>query len=232
MKTTIRTILMLLLLTISATVTAQSKPGTFSVTPKIGVSIAKLTKWDWVKGITLDHADSRHKAGFTGGAELQYQATDIIALSVGAMYSMQGVGFDDYAVENGDGTFTGVNNLHLDLQYITMPILFNCYVAKGLALKAGVQPAFLLDARMKSEAAIYTVAEDGMKTYQPVEEIDSKWTTVKSFDVTIPVGISYEYENVVLDARYHFGLTTVFKSGLWSSTNSVFSVTIGYKFDL
>ena len=48
---------MLLLLTVSATVTAQSKPGTFSVTPKIGVSIAKLTKWDWVKGITLDHAD-------------------------------------------------------------------------------------------------------------------------------------------------------------------------------
>ena len=85
---------------------------------------------------------------------------------------------------------------------------------------------------MKSEAAIYTVAEDGMKTYQPVEEIDSKWTTVKSFDVAIPVGISYEYENVVLDARYHFGLTTVFKSGLWSSTNSVFSITVGYKFDL
>lgn len=227
-----KAILLLSLFYLSLTVQAQGAPGKFSVIPKIGVNISKLTKWDWMKGQTIDHAGTRYKAGFTGGVELAYQATDVVALSVGAMYSMQGVGFDDYAVENGDGTYTGVNNLHLDLQYITMPILFNCYVAKGLALKAGVQPAFLLDARMKSEAAIYTVAEDGMKTYQPVEEIDSKWTTVKSFDVAIPVGISYEYENVVLDARYHFGLTTVFKSGLWSSTNSVFSITVGYKFDL
>lgn len=227
-----KAIISLLALITSLTLSAQNAPGKFSVIPRIGVNIAKLTKWDWMDGLTLEHASSRFKAGFTGGAEIAYQATNVTALSVGVMYSMQGVAYDDFVVENGDGTFTGVNNLHLDLQYITLPVLFNCYVAKGLALKAGVQPAFLLDARMKSESAVYTLSEDGMKTYQPVEENDSKWTTVKSFDISIPVGISYEYENVVLDARYNAGLMSVFKSGLWSSTNSFFSVTVGYKFNL
>lgn len=227
-----KAILLLSLFYLSLTTQAQGAPGKFSVVPKIGVNISKLTKWDWMKGQTIDHAGTRYKAGFTGGVELAYQATDVVALSVGAMYSMQGVAYDDYAVENIDGTYTGVNNLHLDLQYITVPVLFNCYVAKGIALKAGVQPAFLLDAHLKSENAIYTLSEDGKKTYQPVEEIDDKWTTVKSFDICIPVGVSYEYEQVIIDARYHIGLSNVFKPGLWSSKNSTFSVTVGYRFQL
>ena len=55
-------------------------------------------------------------------------------------------------------------------------------------------------------------------------------TDVKSFDFSIPVGLSYEYNNVVLDARYNWGLTKIADNS--DSKNSVFQITLGYKFDL
>jgi hypothetical protein len=53
---------------------------------------------------------------------------------------------------------------------------------------------------------------------------------VKSVDFSIPVGISYEYANFQLDARYNWGLTKIYKHG--DDKNSVFQITLGYKFDL
>ena len=52
----------------------------------------------------------------------------------------------------------------------------------------------------------------------------------ESFDFSVPVGISYEYANFQLDARYNIGCTKVFKGT--DEKNSVFQVTLGYKFDL
>jgi len=67
---------------------------------------------------------------------------------------------------------------------------------------------------------------------------------MKTFDFAIPVGLSYEYQNFVFDARYNFGVTKVFDNaksdwlGLGVNMgdakvhNSVFQFTIGYKFAL
>lgn len=38
--------------------------------------------------------------------------------------------------------------------------------------------------------------------------------------------------NVILDARYNFGLTNVYKPGVIKSRNQVITVTIGYRFNL
>ena len=51
-----------------------------------------------------------------------------------------------------------------------------------------------------------------------------------SVDFSIPVGVSYEFNNVVLDARYNWGLTNVAKNA--DNKNSVFQFTVGYKFAL
>ena len=97
------------------------------------------------------------------------------------------------------------------LDYINIPILANVYVVKGLAVKLGVQPAF----NVNSEFKIGDVEGD----------VDAK-----SFDFSIPVGASYEYKNFVVDARYNLGLTKVADHS--DSKNSVFQITLGYKFDL
>ena len=54
------------------------------------------------------------------------------------------------------------------------------------------------------------------------------------FSVTsfIPVGVSYQFkEPIVIDARYQIGLTKLIL-GANSSKNSVFTLTVGYKFCL
>jgi hypothetical protein len=53
---------------------------------------------------------------------------------------------------------------------------------------------------------------------------------IKTFDFSIPVGISYEYMNVCLDARYNIGVSKIADRG--SDRNSVFQITLGYKFKL
>ncbi|GAA2997484.1 hypothetical protein GCM10019997_11590 [Prevotella corporis] len=95
----------------------------------------------------------------------------------------------------------------------------NVYVVKGLAVKLGIQPGFKVNSEIKAD--VKTPVGDGAKS----REIEAK-----SFDFSLPVGISYEYANFQLDARYNFGLTKVFDNG--DSKNSVFQITLGYKFDL
>lgn len=91
--------------------------------------------------------------------------------------------------------------------YLNIPILANVYVVKGLAIKAGVQPGIMVGN-------------------------DNVGDMANTFDFSIPVGLSYELSTVplVLDARYNWGLTKVFDG--FKPKNSVFQITIGYKFNL
>ena len=101
--------------------------------------------------------------------------------------------------------------------YINIPVLANVYVAPGLALKAGIQPGFKVNSKAKVKAGNTSVTKDLEDSF-------------KSFDFSVPVGISYEYMNVCLDARYNIGVTKVMEDT--DSKNSVFQLTLGYKFSL
>ena len=50
----------------------------------------------------------------------------------------------------------------------------------------------------------------------------------------MPIGLSYEFYNFVIDARYTFGLTKIFdeKEINLDSKNLTFQLTLGYKFTL
>lgn len=104
----------------------------------------------------------------------------------------------------------------LKLDYLNVPILANFYVAKGFAVKLGVQPGFKLSskAKVKGSGASKEVDVDG----------------VKSVDLSIPVGVSYQYQNIVFDARYNWGVTKIVDDA--DSKHSVFQITVGYKFSL
>lgn len=145
------------------------------------------------------------RIGLAAGVEAEYQATDIFSVSAGLIYSMQG----NKAKEEGI-------TLTTKLDYINIPILANVYVTKGLAVKLGVQPAFNVSDKQKLS---------GGKASVEAEDFGAE-----SFDFSIPVGLSYEYNNVVFDARYNFGVTNIADGG--DSKNSVFQFTLGYKFAL
>ena len=139
-------------------------------------------------GMTLatitDFDNVKMKAGLVAGVEAEY-------------------GISEKAKE-GDGK--------MKLDYINVPILANYYVIPGLAIKAGIQPGFLMSAK----------DNDG----------NSFKDEMKKVDISIPLGASYEFENFVIDARYNLGLTKGNKNGDKSRKNSVLMFTVGYKFAL
>ena len=55
---------------------------------------------------------------------------------------------------------------------------------------------------------------------------------MNTFDFSIPVGISYEYNRITLDARYNFGLTKLISGSENAVHNKVFAITLGYKFGM
>ena len=180
---------------VSATTFAQNEVGQLTIQPKVGVNIANITD--------ADDADPR--IGLAAGAEFEYGLTDNIGLSAGVLYSMQGV---KTTIIDDDCTWK--------LDFLNVPILANFYVAKGFAVKLGVQPGFKLSskAKFKGSGASKEVDVDG----------------VKSVDLSIPVGLSYQYQNIVFDARYNWGVTKIVDDV--DSKHSVFQITVGYKFSL
>ena len=167
---------------------AQFAPGTLSIQPKVGLNIANLSD--------LDNTDPR--LGVVVGAELEYQFTDLLSLSAGALYSMQGCKSDNgislFGIDVNTKTTTKTD-------YLNIPILLNVYVTKGLAVKLGLQPGMNLSAKSKYEGSVagYGGESEG--------DID-----VQSFDLSLPIGVSYEISNFVIDGRYNFGLSKVFEN--------------------
>ena len=50
--------------------------------------------------------------------------------------------------------------------------------------------------------------------------------------LSIPLGVSYEYKNLELDARYQFGTHDLLKYASPNITPNSFLLTLGYKFHL
>ena len=168
------------------TASAQAEAGTLTLKPLVGINVANITD-----------GNGDAKVGLAAGAELGYQLNESFAVTAGAIYSMQGAKNDGYK---------------LNLDYINIPILANYYITKGLAVKAGIQPAFKVKSEAKAD--VVSVDMDGFK----------------SFDLSIPVGLSYEVSDFVIDARYNWGMTKVLEG--FDNKNTVFQFTVGYKFAL
>lgn len=191
----------------SVSMFAQSPAGSWYVMPKAGVTLASLTE--------SDNLSLKRRVGFTVGPEFGYQLTDKFALSAGLYYAQEGSKF-----KLEEDVISSIDKATDKFDYINVPILANYYVLPGLAIKAGIQPGFLVSAKYEQETV------NGVKSDGDVKD------QVNSFDFAIPVGVSYEYKNFVLEARYNIGVTNVAKdSGKKDNDakNNVIQFTLGYK---
>ena len=65
------------------------------------------------------------------------------------------------------------------------------------------------------------------------EENTTQTGVCKNLDFGIPVGLSYEFRNVSLNASYYFGMTKIDKTDdPDNSRNRYLSITLGYRFHL
>ena len=213
-------------------VQAQPKWGTWSVVPHVGVSFANLTN-DAVHVADDRISHSQTRIGFSGGADVYYQLTDKLALSGGVAYTQAGCNFKDVPADLNAKYGTVFHNAYFNLGYVDVPLLAHIYISKDLALSIGCQPSFLTKATSHTEMQDYETDGKGGIKYDKnvVSEGDAK-TLFKKTAFAIPVGISYEYENVMLMARYNIGLSKVYDHDLSDSKNKIITVSVGYKFNL
>ena len=109
---------------------------------------------------------------------------------------------------------------NINVDYLNVPVMLAVYPVKGFGIKAGAQFGFLLKAKWG--------------------ENDFKDLCNKS-NFSIPVGLSYEFEETSVDLRYNIGLSNLLKDqtemigGSYYSSpieelkNCVIMLTIGYK---
>ena len=200
-----RIVLFTVILMATIVAKAQHEEGDFTIQPKIGANVANLSD--------ADKAIVEANFGFEG----EYMLSERLSLAAGIIVSNQGAKYDS----NDTGTYTA------DLDYANVPVVLNYYVLPGLAIKAGVQPGFRVKAKAKTDGASVDLDE----MYGIISKATGEEVKINKFDLSIPVGISYEYKNIVLDVRYNWGLVKIANVGD-AFYNRVLSINLGYKFNI
>ena len=183
---------------IALSVSAQSEAGSFTLQPNVGFTYTTATS-DWGKGTDGAFA-------LTAGVEGMYMVNDKFGAALGV---------------NLTGYNTSVETRKDDViysnYYFNFPVTANYYVAPGLAVKAGIALNFLATAKIDD-----------------YDEYDFGITSVKVKDMykstffTVPVGVSYEFNSFVFDARYNIGISKVAKDD--DGSFNALTFTVGYKF--
>ena len=224
-------------LTVSLMTLAQPSAGSFSLIPRLGVNFANMTNNEVVATLDANPQNdktlkSRIKPGLTVGFDAEYQATDHVSVSLGLHYSQQGSRFPDF--ERKEGEFVeGYSDWHTDLDYLNVPLLLGYRIANGFSVKAGLQLGMLLSAKDHMATTDIIPQEGGGREQgKAVEQTTDLYDDCKKVAFSIPLAVSYEFENVVLDARYNFGLSRIHQLDIVKSRNSVVQLSVGYRFQL
>ena len=181
---------------------AQFEPGTFTLQPKVGVTLA-----------TISSDDSKFKFGMAAGIEGQYQLNNWFGLSAAVMYSQQGA-----KVKNTDAK--------LNLEYINIPIMAKFYVTKGLSLNVGVQPGFMTKAKAKGEGRNIDVKSFCNKfDFSIPMSIAYEFENGLTFEARYTTGLTNVGKDV-FDSSYSSW------DKAYQNKNEVLMLTVGYKFEL
>ena len=199
-----KVILAIAMVACSATSFAQHEVGSINIQPKVGFNATTYDKLE-------NYFDKETKAGFAAGVEAEYFMTNKFALSAGVFYSQKGVKV------KGKNEYNDVK-MTCEVDYIDVPILANFYVWRGLALKVGLQPAFKVRDKTKMDAP---------KASYDRTTFDHAY---KSFDLCLPIGISYDFGNLSVELRSSPGLLKAVDHKDY--TNVVGQLMVGYKFSV
>ena len=223
--------LMVAMMVAAVSANAQLEQGTFSLQPKAGATISWLSNMPSLSITSNTELDKTPTVGAILGVEAEYQLAEKFSLAAGINYAQQGCGWSDYSYQIGNNK-AELKDAKIELGYVNVPITANYYLFKGFAVKAGVQFGFLTSAKSKGTI---TTEYNGAKSTTDLSGDDFK-DQCKKFDVSIPVGISYEFKvPVVIDLRYNIGLMKVNKdseAGHKDFKNNVIQLTVGYKLAL
>ena len=180
---------------------AQREVGSLTIQPKVGWNVAILSMND-------KNVDNDGRSGISAGVEAEYQLKKWFSVSAGVLYSQNGgkVKLKDQKV-----------GMEAHLDYIQVPVLANFYVWKGLALKIGLQPGIKVHEKINPTNVV-------------VPEKYQFGNKAESFDLMMPIGISYDFGGLNVDFRLNGGALKTFSNKDY--VNGSATLSIGYKFAL
>lgn len=151
--------------------------------------------------ILAGDTDVKSLLSFHAGGFVNVPISDKFSIQPELLYSAQG--------ENGKSIDVTLQN-----DYINLPVMAKFYVSNNFTIEAGPQIGLLLSAKIKYAG----------------QSVDTK-QFYNTTDFSLCFGLGYDVsEDLFLSARYNTGLSNLDKSGKESIKNSVFQVSLGYKF--
>lgn len=155
------------------------------------------------------------KTGFYGGITGELPVGKKFSVAAELVYSLQGnkqrIMFAEWA-PNDNYNATGEKE-NMNLSYVNLPILVKYHLVKNFFMETGLQAGLLVDAKVKTS-----------------QGSGDKKDLYKSFDLSLPVGIGFEFLNGLgANLRYNAGLTSVYKKTQWEARNRVIQLGLFYK---
>ena len=144
--------------------------GQIRIGLKAGGNLANLDDFDQTK----------MKLGVSAGPVLQVHLGQTFFAQTELLYSIKGA--------KAEQTQTG-SDVSLNLNYITLPILFAYEAAPNFSLKLGPELGYLLSAKSSVDGN----STDISKFYE-------------DFDFGADLGMAYQFKKLTLDLRYNYGL--------------------------
>lgn len=167
-----------------------------------------------------------YRVGFHAGVAVEFPIADIFSIQIEGLYSQQGFEIDDYR-NLGIGYPTTIANpltrddsedaTEYQLDYINVPLLFKFYITEGFSVEAGPQFSFLVSEEYDD---------------RPYEGSgDTNTDIFETFDVGATGGVTFQTPSgLFASGRYTQGITDTLQNSDQKITNSVFQISVGYKF--
>lgn len=184
---------------------AWREPGTTTIYPRVGFNLSKFSGDKIYTGInTFD--------GVAGTIPARYKVGFTVGAEAQHQFSNALAGSIGLLYSQQGTAFKKTSDTELDFKIkennLIVPVMLVATTKYNIDLKLGLQPEFRVS-----------------KAFDKV---------LNKVSLSIPVGISYEYRNVVLDLRYNIGVSHVYKeqSSYDVSRGQTVMLTLGYGIDL
>ena len=184
---------------------AWKEPGTTTIYPRVGFNLSKFSGDKIYTGInTFD--------GVAGTIPARFKVGFTVGAEAQHQFSNALAGSIGLLYSQQGTAFKKTSDTEFDFKIkgnnLIVPVMLVATTKYNIDLKLGLQPEFRVS-----------------KAFDKV---------LNKVSLSIPVGISYEYRNVVLDLRYNIGVSHVYKeqSSYDASRGQTVMLTLGYGIDL
>ena len=184
---------------------AWKEPGTTTLYPRVGFNLSKFSGDKIYTGInTFD--------GVAGTIPARFKVGFTVGAEAQHQFSNALAGSIGLLYSQQGTAFKKTSDIEFDFKMkennLIVPVMLVATTKYNIDLKLGLQPEFRVS-----------------KAFDKV---------LNKVSLSIPVGISYEYRNVVLDLRYNIGVSHVYKeqSSYDASRGQTVMLTLGYGIDL